>query len=370
MGEVISPLLANVYLNEFDKWAAARWDRDYLARQRIREAGAGNYKMVRYADDFVVVSNDTLAGVQQTKQDIKQFLEADLHLTLSDDKTLITHVNDGFTFLGFQIQRVRPEGRWVVHLRPSARAKDRIKERLKDLTSRGWTWMDEYRRLVTLNAVVRGWAEYYRYTSLVSDIEEITRYVWHRYLLWLLKKHKGSRKHQLVVDKTRVLHNRTRWHAEIREGNRTLKAYQWLPTSRELHRRRYPQKGRLGFPHPYLFTGAAAAQDYPMGETGPDESLYTSVLGVRDTRPSRDEPLDMGERKLRAKMRDGFKCVRCGAAGDLQVHHTKGTTTHDIDSLETLCRACHHAATSLRQRQAPDGEPDAAKVARPVRREG
>lgn len=369
-GGVISPLLANVYLNEFDKWAAARWDRDYLARQRTRYAGAGNYKMVRYADDFVVVSNDTLTGVRQAKQDIKHFLEGDLHLTLSDDKTLITHVNDGFTFLGFHIQRVRPEGRWVVHLRPSARAKDRIKERLKELTSRNWAWMDEYRRLVILNAIVRGWAEYYRYTSLASDIEEITRYVWHRYLLWLLKKHKGSRKHQLVADKTRVLHNRTRWHAEIREGDRTLEAYQWLPTSRELHRRRYPQKGRLGFPHPYLLAGASAAQDYPTGETGPDEGIYTTVLGVRDPRPSRNEPLDMGERKLRAKMRDGFKCVRCGAAENLQVHHTKGTTTHDIDSLETLCRACHTAATHLRQRQAPDGEPDAAKVARPVRREG
>ena len=161
-GGVISPLLANVYLNEFDQWAAARWDRDSLARQRTRYAGAGNYKMVRYADDFVVVSNDTLAGVRQTKQDIKQFLETDLHLTLSDEKTLVTHVNDGFTFLGFHLQRVRPEGRWVVHLRPSARAKDRIKERLKDLTSRGWAWMDEYSRLVSLNAIVRGWAEYYR----------------------------------------------------------------------------------------------------------------------------------------------------------------------------------------------------------------
>ena len=82
-GGIISPLLANVYLNEFDQWAAARWDLDPTARRRKRRAGLGNYKMVRYADDFVVVSNGTKAEVKATKQAIQQFLENELHLTLS-----------------------------------------------------------------------------------------------------------------------------------------------------------------------------------------------------------------------------------------------------------------------------------------------
>ncbi len=82
-GGIISPLLANVYLNEFDKWAAAQWDLDPNARRRKRRAGLGNYKMVRYADDFVVVSNAPIAEVKATKQAIQQFLENKLHLTLS-----------------------------------------------------------------------------------------------------------------------------------------------------------------------------------------------------------------------------------------------------------------------------------------------
>ena len=155
-GGVISPLLANVYLNEFDQWAAARWDLTPYARQRRRKAGLGNYKMVRYADDFVVVGNGTRAEVQATKAAIQQFLEHQLHLTLSAEKTLITHVNDGFDFLGFHIQRKRTNGRWAVHLRPTAKATERVKRRLKDLTSRNWTWMDEYTRLTSLNAIVRG----------------------------------------------------------------------------------------------------------------------------------------------------------------------------------------------------------------------
>jgi ABC-type antimicrobial peptide transport system permease subunit len=73
-GGVISPLLANVYLHEFDRWAEAKWAVDRRTRQRTRYAGRGNYTMVRYADDFVVVSNDTRAGVDQTTQEIAAFL--------------------------------------------------------------------------------------------------------------------------------------------------------------------------------------------------------------------------------------------------------------------------------------------------------
>ena len=309
-GGVISPLLANVYLNEFDKWAAAQWDLDPTARRRRRQAGLGNYKMVRYADDFVVVSNGTKAEVKATKQAIQQFLENELHLTLSEEKTVITHVNDGFDFLGFHIQRKRVDGRWVVHHRPTAKAKERVKRKLKDLTSRNWTWMDEHTRLVTLNAIVRGWAGYYRYTGLVADIEEITRFAWFRYLNWLLAKHKGSHKGQLIREKTRRLHGRTRWYAEVREGDNTLEAYQWLPTRQELDRQRYRQKGKAGFPHPYLSGHAEAAGDHPQGATGPDERIYTATIGASSR--NRSDPLEIVEQKLRAKVRDGMTCQQCG----------------------------------------------------------
>ena len=155
-GGVISPLLANVYLNEFDKWAEAKWNVSANEKRKRRYAGNGNYRLVRYADDFVVMSNDGIAGVEQAKREIRDFLKTELHLELSAEKTLLTHVNDGFDFLGFHIQRAKPEGRWVVHLRPAEKGKERVKKRLKDLTSRNWAWMDEYSRLTTLNAIVKG----------------------------------------------------------------------------------------------------------------------------------------------------------------------------------------------------------------------
>jgi hypothetical protein len=225
--------------------------------------------------------------------------------------------------------------------------------------------MDEYTRLTSLNALVRGWAEYYRHTSLLEDIEDLTRYTWFRYLGWLLNKHKGSRKNQLITTKTAMLHNRTRWTATIREGATTLTAYQWLPTRKELHRTRYPQKGREGFPHPYLLEGEPVSADYPMGGIGPDEHLYTDTIGVGDV--SRHTPLDMAERKLRVKMRDGLRCVRCGSPTNLRVHHIKGTKSHRMEDMETLCLQCHHTEHNFRQKEVLDGEPDEAKVSCPVR---
>ena len=348
-GGVISPLLANVYLNEFDQWAKARWDLDPNARQRRRKAGLGNYKMVRYADDFVVVSNGTKAEVKTIKQDIQQFLENKLHLTLSEEKTAITHVNDGFDFLGLHIQRKRVSGKWAVHLQPTVKAKERVKRKLKDLTSSNWTWMDEYTRLTTLNAIVRGWAEYYRHTSLLADIEDITRFTWFRYLNWLLAKHKGSRKGQLIRKKTRMLHGRTRWHAEVREGGNTLATYQWLPTPQELDRQRYRQKGKAGFPHPYLSGHAVATGDHPQGETGPDERIYTATIGASSG--NRSEPFELAGRKLQAKLRDSMKCRKCDARSSLQVHHTKGMKSHALSNLLTLCRTCHKAVHRTSQLQ-------------------
>jgi RNA-directed DNA polymerase len=349
-GGVISPLLVNVYLNEFDKWAEQKWVLPPYEQQKRRKAGLGNYRLARYADDFIILSNDGIDGVRQAKQEVREFLENELYLQLSEEKTLITHINDGFNFLGFHIQRCKPEGRWVVHLRPTDKGKERIKEKIKDLTTRSWTWMDEYNRLTTLNAIVRGWAEYYKHTSLLEDIEEITRFTWFRYLGWLLKKHKGSRKHMLIQTKTKTIHNRRRWTAEIREGLAILETYQWLPTRKELKRNRYRQKGKDGFQHPYLpdENDETPLMDYPMGETGPDVSIYTATIGAT-SRKSRNEPLEMAELKLRAKMRDGYRCVRCGATEDLRAHHKKGTKSHRLEDLETLCQKCHHAEHGYRQ---------------------
>ncbi len=344
-GGIISPLLANIYLHELDTWAEKKWNLDQYPRAKNRTAGKGNYKMVRYADDFVVVSNSTIAEVRAVKEELKDFLSTSLHLELSEEKTKITHINEGIDFLGFNIQRVNPENRWVVHLRPTEKGMQRIKKKIKDLSTRGWTWLDEYIQLTRLNALVRGWSEYYKHTSLLEDIEEVTKHVWFRHLQWLMRKHKGARKHELITAKTKIIHNRTRWTATMQEGDVTLETYQWLPTRKELKRKRYPQKGKGKFRHPYIWEDEPVETDYPQGETGPAERLFTTMIG---TTSREEEPRNMAEIKLRVKIRDHFSCQKCGHIGNskqLQVHHKKGLTSHRMQDLETLCQKCHQSIT-------------------------
>lgn len=340
-GGLLSPLLANVYLNEFDKWCENKWHRlTPHERQKLRKAGRGTYTVVRYADDFVVVTNDTREGVEKAKAEIQAFLETDLRLTLSEEKTKITHVNDGFDFLGFNIRRVSPEGRWVVHLRPTREGTERVKARIKMLTSRRFVLYDEVSMLTALNRIVRGWCEYYKHTSLHSDLEVVSRYTWHRYLLWLLKKHKGSRKARLVRDKTRDILGRTRWTATVREGGNALTVHQWLPSPKELARSTYMQKGRDGFGHPYLFAHEPTETGEPEGNVGVPESVYRASSGDRRHTGS---PAEWQALRRRALVRDGYTCQTCGAQDHLNVHGTRGQKSRTLADFVTLCRRCHMA---------------------------
>ena len=332
-GGIISPLLANIYLNEFDKWARRKWELPPYERQKIRKAGRGNYVMVRYADDFVVVSNDGIKGVRDAKREIKAFLEGDLKLTLSEEKTLITHVNKGFDFLGFHIRRVKPEGRWVVHLRPAQKSVKRVKAKIKSLTGRNQMLYDEVTKLSQLNQVVRGWCEYYKHTSLQADLEAISRYAWHRYHKWLLAKYKGSRKMQLIKERTRSIMRRKRWVARTED----TEIHQWLPSPKELNRSRYPAKGKEGFAHPY-FT------DNPESETpevfkGPNPAIYQTM---RNGGGNRHLPKDWHYRRLKVLKRDGFACTVCGDQSNIEVHHKKGLKSWAMKDLTTLCRRHHH----------------------------
>jgi retron-type reverse transcriptase len=101
-GGIISPLLANVYLHQLDKWAEERWSLTRNEQWLNRYHGYGNYKLIRYADDFVIISNDRLVNVRVVKQEVKEFLNINLKLELSEEKTKLTHLNDGFTFLDSQ----------------------------------------------------------------------------------------------------------------------------------------------------------------------------------------------------------------------------------------------------------------------------
>ena len=337
-GGVLSPLLSNVYLHEFDTWVTNHWPTDVKSRRQRRNQGLGNVQYVRYADDFVLLCNGPISQVRHIKEEIKDYLENQLHLTLNVEKTRITHINKGFDFLGFNIRRTRNhEDRWVTQLRPAAKNLDRIKGKIKELTSRSTTWSDPYTRLTTLNLTVQGWANYYRHTTLLTDIESVTRYTWFRYLAWLRKKFPTTGKYQLCRRYQAVLYNRKRWFATLNDGDTKSTVWQWQPTRKEYKRIRYMRKGEDSFPHPYVYpTDPTTDYSHSQGTDGPHSPNLTGYgYHYRGTPSTYD-----ATRRL-VLLRDNYSCTSCNSGKSLNVHHIKGLTSHDPTDLITLCHSCH-----------------------------
>jgi len=168
-GGVISPLLANIYLNELDRvWT----ERGYNS---IRYEA----HLVRYADDMVILCRkDTRRYYAEFKQEIER-----LGLALNKTKTRVVDAKDGFDFLGirFAYKRSR-QGKMNCYKWPTPQAVSRIKEKVRRaIGGRGhWNMADAIQRV---NPIVRGWGNYFRYGNSFEQFEKVDRYVWWR-LRW------------------------------------------------------------------------------------------------------------------------------------------------------------------------------------------
>jgi RNA-directed DNA polymerase len=102
-GGVASPRLANIYLSVLDRHFSRIWDEQMTPawrRQYRRRTGRPNFRLIRYADDFVVLVHGTRSEAEALKAEIPALLADKLRMTLSQEKTHITHIDDGFVFLG------------------------------------------------------------------------------------------------------------------------------------------------------------------------------------------------------------------------------------------------------------------------------
>ena len=154
-GGVISPLLANVYLHDFDRAFHAA----------DGPAQFANARLVRYADDFVVLARwmgpRIVAWLERT-------LEQDLRLTVNRTKTQVVRLHGAKTslnFLGFTLRYDRDRfgrERRYLNVVPSKRALARVRDKLRDLTSRR-TNRSLVETIGAVNTLLRGWAAYFRY---------------------------------------------------------------------------------------------------------------------------------------------------------------------------------------------------------------
>jgi RNA-directed DNA polymerase len=184
-GGVISPLLSNVYLDFLD----SVWERQC--------AGIG--KLVRYADDFVVLCR-TAKKAEEAERRVRIIFDR-LKLTLHPEKTRRVNLTDGkegFDFLGCHLhkrmsgrlweqQRLR---RYYLQRWPSRRAMKRVRERVRQLTPRGCCHADMRGVIAQLNPILRGWGQYFRTGNASDQFNMVDSYVVRR-LKKLRQKRKG-----------------------------------------------------------------------------------------------------------------------------------------------------------------------------------
>ncbi len=191
-GSILSPVLANIALSVLDRHFETAWTaRTHNQRARDRANGQPSYRMIRYADDFVVLVRGTKAQAHALKQQTAEFMAEHMRLTLSPEKTHVTHVDDGFDLLGFRIKR-RPwhaGNRHVAYTFPSERALRAVMYRIKTLTKRDTTYLSLDELIHALNPILRGWANYYRHAASKRCFAYLSYYLWWRVMRWLRKKY-------------------------------------------------------------------------------------------------------------------------------------------------------------------------------------
>jgi len=136
----------------------------------------------------VILVKGTQEQAQALLEQLAERVQA-IGLSLKAAKTGITHIDEGFVFLGQRIIR-KPKGpKRYVYTFVCDEALASIKRRIKALTGRSTTYLDLADLLRLINPILRGWAAYFRYASAKSTFSYLGYYTWRRVMRWLRKKH-------------------------------------------------------------------------------------------------------------------------------------------------------------------------------------
>jgi RNA-directed DNA polymerase len=200
-GGVVSPLLANLYMNRFLKhWRATGRGETYQAR------------IVSYADDFVILSrksaDEALAWTRQVM--------TKLGLALNEAKTAVRDARrESFDFLGYSFgpHRYRKDGHWYLGASPSKKSVLRLKAKVSDLmvagNTRAWPEVRDQ-----LNRLLHGWTTYFSYGTRMPAYRAVDHHVYDRVRHFLVRRHKvptrGTNRftHEAVFGTLGVLHLR------------------------------------------------------------------------------------------------------------------------------------------------------------------
>jgi len=170
-GGVISPLLANIVLNKLD-WFLHEKAKHGKEAHRIHYHGEPNLRFARYADDWCVfLTRANKHYAESLKEEIREYLLDQCGLELSVEKTKVTHVRDGFDFLGFHLEKGKGrKGKLVPKIKIGQKALSNIRLRLNEVTRYRPSQESVDTRVQNASAVIRGWANYFKIAHNYSGV--------------------------------------------------------------------------------------------------------------------------------------------------------------------------------------------------------
>src|SRR6266566_406706 len=323
-GGVVSPLLANIALHGMEEAIGVEYD----SRGQL----IGKRAVVRYADDFVCFC-ETKEDAQQVQKILVEWLK-ERGLTLSEEKTRIVHLTEGFDFLSFNIRHYpAPQTArtgWKLLIKPSKEAVQEIRKKLKDQWEKA-QGANIQAALAKLNPIIRGWANYFRSTVAKEIFSKLDNWMFYKASRYATHKHPKKSKDwqhrkywgQLNLDRD------DHWVFGDKQTGAYLLKFSWFPIERHV-----------------LIKGTSS----------PDDPHLANYWMKRQARVAKD--LTLSKQKL-AKRQKGH-CPECGESlfndEEIQVHHLLARSQGGKDSYGNLALVhlfCHqhiHAVTERTMR--------------------
>jgi RNA-directed DNA polymerase len=232
-GGIISPTLANLTLDGLEIALRKKLAASKTGKLTNNSAAKHQVNFVRYADDFIITGRTREVLENEVKPLVENFLK-ERGLTLSEEKTKITHIEEGFDFLGWNFRKY--DGKLLI--KPS---KKNVKAFLKNIreTVKGNKTAKQESIIGLLNPKIRGWANYHKGTVAKDTFAEVDTEVWKATWQWAKRRHplKGT---QWIKEKYFKSGDNRNWiftaHIKDKDGKpRTVKLVQTGDTKIERH---------------------------------------------------------------------------------------------------------------------------------------
>ena len=187
-GGIISPTLANMALDGIQHMLA-----DNFKRKKIDgEDYSPKINFVRYADDFIITGARKDVLEKEVKPMLVEFLSV-RGLTLSEEKTLITHIDNGFDFLGFNMRKFKG----TLLTQPSKKKVKKFLDNIRDVIDKNKSCKQET-LIRLLNPKITGWANYYRCGASSKTFANVDHHIWWALWRWAKRRHSKKGKHWIL----------------------------------------------------------------------------------------------------------------------------------------------------------------------------